>query len=398
MFTDKSIKGLKAKPSAYRLYEKGPDKGFGVKVTPAGSVSFFIQYAGSEGKQKFMSLGRYPSVSLSEARDRCRELRRDIDRGVDPQSRNELRHGSVADLFDYYIKHMVDSGKRTFEKVEADLHYNCKDILDLQAKDVTPAHIRKILHTIISRGSNVQANRIRSYLRRAFELGVYHDNDPKNLSNDFTFQIQINPVDAIPKDTSAEVTGERALSFSEIKVLWNETSLHEQFHLATKLLLLYGCRSWELCGALKHEFDFDSLIWSAPPERVKNERWLVLPITPLAKKLLDELWPYSGNSNYLFPSRYNEEKPIHKTSLAHAITRISSIDTFTPRDLRRTVKTRMGEIGIEKSIRDRIQNHALNDVSSKHYDRYDYLNEKRNALLKWENHLMELNADKNTFR
>jgi len=42
MFTDKSIKGLKAKPSAYRLYEKGPDKGFGVKVTPAGSVAFLF--------------------------------------------------------------------------------------------------------------------------------------------------------------------------------------------------------------------------------------------------------------------------------------------------------------------------------------------------------------------
>lgn len=50
MLTDKSIKGLKPKVSAYRLYEKGNDKGFGVKVTPAGSMSFFIQYAGIDGK------------------------------------------------------------------------------------------------------------------------------------------------------------------------------------------------------------------------------------------------------------------------------------------------------------------------------------------------------------
>ncbi|MEY0164830.1 integrase, partial [Providencia rettgeri] len=60
---------------------------------------------------------------------------------------------------------------------------------------------------------------------------------------------------------------------------------------------------------------------------------------------------------------------------------------FTARDLRRTCKTLMGEIGISKEIRDRIQNHALNDVSSKHYDRYDYLNEKRVALTKWEEKL-----------
>jgi integrase len=390
MFTDKSIKGLKPKESAYRLYEKGVDKGFGVKVTPAGSMSFFIQYAGVDGKQKFYNLGRYPSVSLSDARTKCREIRCNIDKGHDPQSKIVQKHGSVANLFEYYIKYMVNNGKRTWKKVDADLKYNCKDILLLQAKDITPTHIRKILYTIISRGSKVQANRIRSYLRRAFELGVYHDNDPKNLSNDFTFQITANPVDAIPKDSGAEMAGERNLSFSEIKQIWHDTTMHEQFHLATKLLILYGCRPWELCGALKQEFDFDSMIWSAPPDRVKNERWLILPITPLAKEFLDRLYMYSGNSKYLFPGRYNEEKPIHKTSLGHTISRIESVQAFSPRDLRRTVKTRMGEIGIEKSIRDRIQNHALNDVSSKHYDRYDYLQEKRKALLTWEKYLLEL--------
>jgi Arm DNA-binding domain len=84
MFTDKAIKGLKPKLSSYRLYEKAADKGFGVKVTPAGSKSFFVQYTGSEGHQKFYNLGRYPSISLSEARDRCREIRRSLDKGLVP--------------------------------------------------------------------------------------------------------------------------------------------------------------------------------------------------------------------------------------------------------------------------------------------------------------------------
>jgi hypothetical protein len=57
---------------------------------------------------------------------------------------------------------------------------------------------------------------------------------------------------------------------------------------------------------------------------------------------------------------------------------------FVARDIRRTCKTLMGELGITKEIRDRLQNHALNDVSSKHYDRYSYLPEKREALRKWE--------------
>ena len=138
------------------------------------------------------------------------------------------------------------------------------------------------------------------------------------------------------------MSGERNLSFTEIKQIWHDHTLQEQFHLVTKLLIIYGCRPWELCGALKEEFDFEAMIWSAPPERIKNKRWLVLPITPLAKELIDRLWLYSRDSKYIFPGRYNEEKPTHKTSLAHAITRVDSVLEFTPRDLRRTVKTRMG--------------------------------------------------------
>jgi integrase len=65
---------------------------------------------------------------------------------------------------------------------------------------------------------------------------------------------------------------------------------------------------------------------------------------------------------------------------------------FTPRDLRRTCKTRMGEIGISKLIRDRLHNHALQDVSSKHYDRYDYLKEKKEAMQTWDGYLQAVIA------
>ncbi|WP_216647256.1 hypothetical protein [Enterobacter bugandensis] len=68
----------------------------------------------------------------------------------------------------------------------------------------------------------------------------------------------------------------------------------------------------------------------------------------------------------------------------------NNIDSFSPRDFRRTFKTLAGQIKITKEIRDRIQHHALHDVSSIHYDRYDYNEEKLEALLKWENKLKEI--------
>ncbi len=73
-FTDNLIKGLKPKNSPYRLFEKGSDKGFGVQVTKSGTKSFFLQYA-LDGKRKFLNLGRYPAISLSDARDKVRDNR-----------------------------------------------------------------------------------------------------------------------------------------------------------------------------------------------------------------------------------------------------------------------------------------------------------------------------------
>jgi Arm DNA-binding domain len=92
MFTDKSIKGLKPKQTAYRLYEKGADKGFGLKITPAGSKSFFIQFISDSGKKKFYNLCRYPSISLSDARDQCRKIRTAIHQGQDPQIEVQQRY------------------------------------------------------------------------------------------------------------------------------------------------------------------------------------------------------------------------------------------------------------------------------------------------------------------
>ena len=63
------------------------------------------------------------------------------------------------------------------------------------------------------------------------------------------------------------------------------------------------------------------------------------------------------------------------------------INKFVPRDLRRTFKTLTGKAGISKEVRDRLQNHALTDVSSLHYDKYDYLKEKREAMEIWNNYL-----------
>ena len=125
-FTDRSIKGLKPRVTPYRVFEGGSDKGFCVQVTPAGARIFEQQYT-INGKRRFMRLGAYPDTSLADARQRAREARVLIDKGVDPQEvlaskrREERLKGSVKQLFEGYLTHMVTIGRRSEPEVRRSL-------------------------------------------------------------------------------------------------------------------------------------------------------------------------------------------------------------------------------------------------------------------------------------
>lgn len=391
-FTDNYIKGLTPTSSPYRINESGADKGFGIQITPTGHRSFYVQYS-FDKKKRFYSLGIYPSISLADARQKCRAARVLIDSGIDPQNQEKASTGTVTELFNYYISGMKADGKRTWHDVEISLMANCLDILNIPASEITPNHIKKILHTIIQRGALVQANRVRSHLRRAFEVGIFHDNSPFQMNSLTLYNIESNPVIAVPNNTAAESVGERVLSFEELARLWNYEGKHLPYpvSLALKLIIAFGgMRTGEVTEALIEEFDFDTMVWSLPPARHKTGRatgrWHLLPITELCAFLLRSQMTIYDKAPCLFPNKLDVNRPQSDTALSHAVKRFcinEDFPLFKAKDLRRTVKTRMGELGIEKSIRDRIQNHALTDVSSKHYDRWDYMTEKKVALELW---------------
>lgn len=157
-----------------------------------------------------------------------------------------------------------------------------------------------------------------------------------------------------------------------------------------KLILALGCRIEALAGLRWDEVDFNERLISIPPSRSKNGLHWIIPIGDIAFEVLinnprlhDEL---------IFPAE-NGIEPLRADGINQATRRLCeqvNINRFTPRDLRTTFKTLSGKAGLTKEIRDRLQNHALTDVSSKHYDRYDYLSEKRAAILKWNNYLNQI--------
>jgi integrase len=392
IFSDTFIKNLKPTGTAYRKFEKGIIKGFGLQVTAKGTISFFLCYA-LEGKTLYKTLGSYPRLSLAKARLEAEAFRSKIDL----EKANSKDTGTLSALFEAYLSQKTLEGKRTVPEMERSFNYDVLPYLaaDLPANEVTAQDIKLILHRVYSRGSMIQANRLRSYLRAAFHFGMQHDNDPLTLTSTTEFKLTSNPVDFVPPGTRFETVGDRTLTLEELRRVWfinEETTLSLKHVSALRLMILFtGLRPSEVTQAKVKEFDMEKRIWSIPPERTKNGKWHVLPLPGLAFNLIQDLMGWFVGSEYLIPS-VNIHKPEIETSLTHGVKRVlKTMDMvyWTPRDLRRTCKTWAGMAGLSKEIRDRLLNHASSDVSSKHYDRYLYLYEKLEALQKWEDYLLK---------
>lgn len=388
--TDTFLRTVTPRVKPFRVFEKGFTKGFGVQVLPSGRLSFFLCHQTDKGT-RYKTLGQYPELSLVEARKAAETYR------VQASIKEAPRLGTLRHLCDYYILEKEKEGRKTTKEMHRVLYREVLGVLgeDKLAKDVTAQDVRKVLYLCIQRGSKVQSNRVRSYLRSAFQYGIRHDHDPRSLGGTMLFYLTSNPVDLVPTGRGFESVGERVLTLEELAQVWNYSGPAMSLrHLAVfKLIVLFcGLRPSEVTQAAVSEFDFGSGVWSIPPTRTKNSRWHVLPLTPCVLELLEKMRSFYPNATYLFPGRDNAGQPEHHTSFGHSVKRLMAelgMEDWSPRDLRRTCKTWAGYAGLDKGIRDRLLNHALTDVSAKHYDRHDYMREKMQALETWQKFLLE---------
>jgi integrase len=265
--------------------------------------------------------------------------------------------------------------------------------LNTKASDINKDDIVLILHAITERGSLVMANRMRAYLSAMFQYGIFFDNSVEAVKRQTKFFIQSNPVLNVQKIIKNEKRGDRSLSEDEVNIFWNSLVNSKMTLLRInvfKLILLTGSRVEEIASLRWDEIDFKERTINLPSERTKNKRPHIIPLNELAFEIIEKS-PKLHNI-YLFPAQNNIE-PLKTDGFSQAITRLlenTNIEKFVPRDLRRTFKTLTGKAGISKEIRDRLQNHALQDVSSLHYDRYDYLKEKRVAMDIWNDYLNDI--------
>jgi integrase len=169
---------------------------------------------------------------------------------------------------------------------------------------------------------------------------------------------------------------------------------------ALKLVVLTGQREREVTDAEWKEFDLDAGLWKIPATRTKKERAHLVHLTPQAVKILTELKPLTGNQAFVFASPLKEKQPIYGRSIANALATLfargylPSVTRCHVHDLRRTLITRLPDLGIEPFIGHKIANHVLPGVLA-HYNHAEYLEQRKDALERWADRIETLAGQSN---
>ena len=424
MWTDREIKGAKPKDKRYRI-----SKPIGVRIPGSlvldihtgGAKVFYYQYY-RESRRILIKIGVYKKTpssygwTLEAASERSREYAELLRQGIDPkqhvetqeltnkekikQHEAEKRQGTFELLLKSYLAGMEADGKRSVSSVRRSLQTYVIDpfpqLVNRQASTIEADDIVSILHRMISNGVTTHTNRVRSYLSAAFNHGLKQEHNPRRYTEeDVKFNLRYNPVSFVPRQDDFERVGDHVISEEEIKTIWNELENESLIiSLLVKLALATGQRAGELNRMGWTDVDFEEKTMTIPNTVSKNKMDHVVPLDDIAMIVINSLHKLTGEYKHLFTGTYrgklSNEKIIHNATIAKVIRDFCTqkkINKFIARDIRRTFKTLAGKAGIPKELRDRLQNHALKDVSTIHYDRYDYLPEKRQGMKVWNDYL-----------
>ncbi len=395
----------KVKLTDRAIARKAPQKGIlELWDTVVPGLALRIGYGGARtytvttrihGRQVRRKVGNTVTHSLAEARQAAREVLSDAARGRDTasraakkaaaeQTRREAERATASTFRSVAEAWLADTGKGGGARLSSK-----PNILSQLEREVFPtlgpvpvpeirrADVRDLVRALAIE-KPVAANRCLATVRRALAWAVSQD------------KLDANPAAGI-EAPAEEVSRDRVLSNAEIAKLWPAFGqLGYPYGPVFQLLLLTGARRNEVGGMTWSEVDGDT--WNLPGERTKNARPHLVPLSTVAKDIIDAV-PRMDGSHYLFTAKGH--RPVSGWGPAkERIDAISGVTNWRLHDLRRTLVTAMNEqLGIEPHVVEACLNHLSGGAKAGVagvYNRALYLPQRKVALESWARHIIGL--------
>lgn len=411
-----------------------------LRATPKGGLWYF-RYTLVSGQRDSLPIGAFAkpgrtkdettgsAYSLAEARDKAREYAGLL---KNPKTRNIRDHlkvlaeaasnerqrlldeehraqkvaaageHTVGRLCEIYCDHLARIGKDSADKVRADLsrHVLSKPIANRAAKELSKSEVASLIRSLVETGKVRIPGLIRSYLSSAYALAIAAEGDATAPAELVKFAIETNPVQGVKAIPVRQ--RKRYLSNTELHYFLKRVDAKADLINDALWLCLYagGQRPKQLSLALVNNYiseDGELTIFDKKGRR-KEAREHMLPLAELARNRVEKLLERADalGTQWLFSA--TGQNPLDLGDISFRVTEISremvdareSAEPFQLKDLRRTIETTLASLKVSKDIRAQLLSHGLSGVQDRVYDKYDYADEKRAALVKLEHHLEAL--------
>lgn len=397
--------------------------GLGLKASSGGAKSYVLQSRLESGATVRLTIGSPKVWTLDAARNEARRLQVLIDSGIDPRQEKRERIAesaaravaraadaeaakreqekreryTLSKLCEAYCDLLQARGKPSARQARSILKVHVfeahPDIAAIPARDVTPLQVAAMVRQTREAGRERAAGVLRSYLSAAFTVGKKAPFDASLPAALIPFEIERNPVDAIP--AIAVRAGNRTLSVDELRAYLGELGDELPDRALLLALLAGGQRMAQLLRTKVGDYDSDTAtlrLWDGKGRRTSPREHL-LPLAPRAAALVAQLIARAEakGSQLLFSS--HSQIQLADTTPGKRAAEIGAAMTGEPfdlRDIRRTCETMLASLGISRDTRAQLLSHGLGGVQATHYDRHGYTDEKRAALVAWENRLSEI--------
>jgi integrase len=392
VLTDTAIRKAKLAKEAKRerLFDGG---GLYLELTPTGGRWWRLKYRFA-GKEKLLSLGVYPAVTLAEARTKRDDARKLLRDGVDPSVRRKLEKAA-----------RLDAGTNTFEIITREWFERFSPqwaqsysrgvnrlferhvfpwVGSRPIAEVTAPEVLAVLRRIESKGRLETAHRARTDIGMVMRYAISTGRAVRDPTSDLRGALP----PSVPVHMAAVTDPEKLGGL--LRALWSYDEGTPTVAAALKLAPMLFVRPGELRSARWADIDLSKSEWAFTASKTKTPH--IVPLASQAQAVLRELYPLTGRGPYVFPSARTNARPMSDAAINAALRRMG-IDnkTATGHGFRATARTLLDEVlGFRVDLIEAQLAHAVRDPNGRAYNRTAHLDERRKMMQAWADYLDKL--------
>lgn len=378
-------KAAKPRPVAYRLPDAG---GLHLFVSPAGSKTWRMRYKFG-GVEKLLTFGRFPAVSLADARAARDEAKALLSTGIDPANAPQA---APTDTFELIAREWFDQQKGRWTPVHAEDVLTSLEGSAFKAfagrpiSSITVPEVLAVLRQIEARPAIETARRVRQRMSAVFVYAIA------------TGRASADPAAVVTKALAPLVKGRQPAltSLDELRGVLAAAEAqpsHPATRMALRLLALTAVRPGEVRGAIWPEFeglDGPEPIWRIPAERMKMKREHIVPLAPAAVETIEAIRRFTGRAPLVFPSARHAHKPMSGNAIGYLLNRAGYHHRHVPHGWRAGFSSVMNErFPADRAVIDLMLAHVPANRTEAAYNRAEHLARRRELANIWAELLME---------